>query len=374
MDKIGTLLCALAALLAGGCRGRHATGAQPSLRVEVIEAATDTVPNRMSFVSSVESNFDALIEPRVNGYLVNKYFSSGMPVRKGQLLFTIDPNLLSTTLLSAEASLESARAQEVSARNNYERAVPLARIDAISQTQLDQYTAEYVAAQAAVRSAEQQVRNARLQVGYTRIYAPIDGIIASSSAHTGDYLGVGTQFSVLTTISNIDTVAVDVAIPMAQYLRYAGTRPSIYENDGLLSDITLSLADGVVYPSKGWYSYTQKDISSSMGTIVLVVKFANPDYTLKPGQFARVTANVGPSLPYVVVPQRAVTQMQDLSSVWVVGRDSTAEYRRVTLGRIAGDRWCILSGVEPGEWVVTAGIQKLHNGQKVIPTPINTNK
>lgn len=123
----------------------------------------------------------------------------------------------------------------------------------------------------------------------------------------------------LTTISNIDTVAVDVAIPMAQYLRYAGTRPSIYENDGLLSDITLSLADGVVYPSKGWYSYTQKDISSSMGTIVLVVKFANPDYTLKPGQFARVTANVGPSLPYVVVPQRAVTQMQDLSSVWVVG-------------------------------------------------------
>ena len=154
MDKIGTLLCALAALLAGGCRGRHATGAQPSLRVEVIEAATDTVPNRMSFVSSVESNFDALIEPRVNGYLVNKYFSSGMPVRKGQLLFTIDPNLLSTTLLSAEASLESARAQEVSARNNYERAVPLARIDAISQTQLDQYTAEYVAAQAAVRSAK----------------------------------------------------------------------------------------------------------------------------------------------------------------------------------------------------------------------------
>ena len=344
MDKIGTLLCALAALLAGGCRGRHTTGAQPSLRVEVIEAATDTVPNRMSFVSSVESNFDALIEPRVNGYLVNKYFSSGMPVRKGQLLFTIDPNL------------------------------PLARIDAISQTQLDQYTAEYVAAQAAVRSAEQQVRNARLQVGYTRIYAPIDGIIASSNAHTGDYVGVGTQFSVLTTISNIDTVAVDVAIPMAQYLRYAGTRPSIYENDGLLSDITLSLADGVVYPSKGWYSYTQKDISSSMGTIVLVVKFANPDYTLKPGQFARVTANVGPSLPYVVVPQRAVTQMQDLSSVWVVGRDSTAEYRRVTLGRIAGDRWCILSGVEPGEWVVTAGIQKLHNGQKVIPTPINTNK
>ena len=202
--------------------------------------------------------------------------------------------------------------------------MPLARIDAISQTQLDQYTAEYVAAQAAVRSAEQQVRNARLQVGYTRIYAPIDGIIASSNAHTGDYVGVGTQFSVLTTISNIDTVAVDVAIPMAQYLRYAGTRPSIYEKRRSASRTSPSRwPTAWSIPRRGGTAIRRKDISSSMGTIVLVVKFANPDYTLKPGQFARVTANVGPSLPYVVVPQRAVTQMQDLSSVWVVGRDST---------------------------------------------------
>ena len=367
MDKIGTLLCALAALLAGGCRGRHTTGAQPSLRVEVIEAATDTVPNRMSFVSSVESNFDALIEPRVNGYLVNKYFSSGMPVRKGQLLFTIDPNLLSTTLLSAEASLESARAQEVSARNNYERAVPLARIDAISQTQLDQYTAEYVAAQAAVRSAEQQVRNARLQVGYTRIYAPIDGIIASSNAHTGDYVGVGTQFSVLTTISNIDTLTVDVAIPMAQYLRAAGPRTSIFDNAGLLTDIRLMLADGTVYPYEGLYDYTRKDVSSTTGTLVLVVMFPNPDRSLKPGQFARVEASVGPVRPRVVVPQACVSQAQGVNSVWVVRPDSTAMYRRVIPGDTYGSMWCIDEGLIDGELVVTAGQQKLHDGMKVIP-------
>lgn len=105
-----------------------------------------------------------------------------------------------------------------------------------------------------------------------------------------------------------------------------------------------------------------------------MVKFANPDYMLKPGQFARVTTDVGPALPYVVVPQRAVTQMQDIGSVWVVGRDSTAQYRRVELGRVEGDRWCILSGIAAGEWVVTAGIQKLHNGQKVIPTPMNSDK
>ena len=322
----------------------------PPLKVGVVEAVTDTVPNHMRFVSRIASNFDALIEPRVNGYLVATHFNSGMPVRKGQLLFTIDPNLLSTTLLAAEATLESARAQEVSARNNFERAVPLARIDAISQTQLDQYTAEYAAARSAVRSAEQQVRNARLQVGYTKIYAPINGIIAAGKAHVGDYVGVGTQFAVLTTISNIDTVAVNVAIPMAQYLH-----------------IRLSLADGVAYPFEGRYAYTQKDVSSAMGTIVLVVKFPNPDYMLKPGQFARVTACVGQALPCVVVPQRAVSQLQGINSVWVVACDSTACYRRVTLGRTVGDRWCILSGVEAGEWVVEAGTQKLHDGQKVRP-------
>ena len=360
-------ICLPAASLIGGCGKRRGGEAMPPLKVGVVEAVTDTVPNRMRFVSRIASNFDALIEPRVNGYLVATHFNSGMPVRKGQLLFTIDPNLLSTTLLAAEATLESARAQEVSARNNFERAVPLARIDAISQTQLDQYTAEYAAARSAVRSAEQQVRNARLQVGYTKIYAPINGIIAAGKAHVGDYVGVGTQFAVLTTISNIDTVAVNVAIPMAQYLRYAGRRPSIYENDGLLSDIRLSLADGVAYPFEGRYAYTQKDVSSAMGTIVLVVKFPNPDYMLKPGQFARVTACVGPALPCVVVPQRAVSQLQGINSVWVVARDSTARYRRVTLGRTVGDRWCILSGVEAGEWVVEAGTQKLHDGQKVRP-------
>ena len=361
------LITGLLAVLLAGCRRHKPETAMPPLRVGVAEAVTDSVPNRMEFIGYLASNFDAVIQPRVNGYLLTKQFANGMPVKRGQLLFTIDPNLLSTTLLSAEASLESARAQEVSARNNYERAVPLARIDAISQTQLDQYTAEYVAAQAAVRSAEQQVRNARLQVGYTRIYAPIDGIIASSNAHTGDYVGVGTQFSVLTTISNIDTLTVDVAIPMAQYLRSAGPRTSIFDNAGLLTDIRLMLADGTEYPYEGLYDYTRKDVSSTTGTLVLVVMFPNPDRSLKPGQFARVEASVGPVRPRVVVPQACVSQAQGVNSVWVVRPDSTAMYRRVIPGDTYGSMWCIDEGLIDGELVVTAGQQKLHDGAKVIP-------
>ena len=171
----------------------------------------------------------------------------------------------------------------------------------------------------------------------------------------------------LTTVSNIDTLTVDVAIPMSQYLRYAGDRTSIYDNEGLLSDIRLVLADGSRYPLGGIYDYTRKDVSSTTGTLVVVVMFPNPDETLKPGQFARVEASVGPVRPRVVVPQQAVSQTQDIASVWVVEADSTVHYRRVTPGDTYGAMWCIDEGLDRGERVVVAGQQKLHDGMKVIP-------
>lgn len=367
MCKIITSLLLAAVLLSAGCKSRKKPEAMPPLRVVTAEAAADSLPVRMSFIGYLESNFDAVIQPRVNGYLASKQYGNGMPVKKGQLIFTIDPVQFSTTMLAAEAALQSARAQELEAKNNYERAVPLSKINAISQSQLDQYTAQYKAASSSVRSAEQTLRNAQLEVGYTKLYAPIDGIIEHTPAHVGDYVGPGTQFSVLTTISNLDTMTVDVAIPMTQYLRYAVPGRSIYENDGLLSDIRLTLADDVQYPLGGLYDYTRKDVSNNTGTIVLVVMFPNPDLTLKAGQFARVEANVGGMQPRVVVPQQAVDQAQGLNSVWIVKPDSTAEYRRVELGDTYGKMWSIESGVAAGETVVVSGRQKLRDGMKVVP-------
>lgn len=366
MDKLFPTACLIAALFAG-CGKHPPQQVIPPLRVEVARAGVDSVPNRMCFIGYLSSNFDAVIQPRINGFLSSKQYSNGMPVRRGQLLFTIDPDQLSTSMLAAEAALESARAQALEARNNYDRAVPLARINAISQSQLDQYTAQFKAAEAMVRSAEQTLSSARMNVGYTELRSPIDGIIEHTSAHVGDYVGPGTQFSVLTTVSNIDTLTVDVAIPMSQYLRYAGGRTSIYDNAGLLSDIRLVLADGAQYPLEGLYDYTRKDVSNTTGTLVVVVMFPNPEQALKPGQFARVEANVGPVRPRIVVPQQSVSQAQDLNSVWVVRADSTVQYRRVTPGDTYGPMWCIDEGLAQGEWVVVAGQQKLHDGQKVIP-------
>ena len=367
MNRLLIVAGLVSALLPAGC-GRHKPKpAMPPLQVETARAVTDSIPNRMSFIGYLSSNFDAVIQPRINGFLLSKRFSNGMPVKRGQLLFTIDPDQLSTTMLAAEAALQSAKAQALEAQNNYERAVPLAKINAISQAQLDQYTAQYKAAEASVRSAEQTLSSARMNVGYTELRSPIDGIIEHTAAHVGDYVGPGTQFSVLTTVSNIDTLTVDVAIPMSQYLRYAGDRTSIYDNEGLLSDIRLTLADGTRYPYGGLYDYTRKDVSSSTGTLVLVVMFPNPDRSLKPGQFARVEASVGPVRPRVVVPQACVSQAQGVNSVWVVRPDSTAMYRRVIPGDTYGSMWCIDEGLIDGELVVTAGQQKLHNGMKVIP-------
>ncbi|MBR5850579.1 MAG: efflux RND transporter periplasmic adaptor subunit [Alistipes sp.] len=364
MNRIYPLLVAL---LLVGCKAKTALQTPPALRLPVAEVVCDTLPQRMQFISYLQSNFDAVIQPRVNGFLESKQFSNGMPVKRGSVLFTIDRSQFTNTMLSAEASLQSARAQAVEARNNYERAVPLAAMNAISRAELDQYTAQHKAAEAAVRSAVQSLRNAQLDVSYTRILSPIDGIVAGSAAHIGDYVGPGTEFTVLTTVSNIDTMSVDLAIPMAEYLRYAGDRATIYDNAALLAEIRLTLADGSRYPTEGHYKYTRKDVSSSTGTIVLVVGFPNPQQRLKPGQFARVEAAIGGATPRLLVPIEAVSQVQGVGSVWVVAADSTVHYREVVPAERYGALWAIESGIEAHEKVVLAGRQKLRNGAKIIP-------
>lgn len=357
-------------LLAAGCRThsrRQATQTPPPLRLEVIEVGRSEVPNRMRFIGYLQSNFDAVIQPRVSGYLLTKQFDNGKPVAKGSVLFTIDPSQLSTSMLSAEAALQSAQAQAIEARNNYDRAVPLAAMNAISQAQLDQYTARHEAAEAAVRSARQALRNARLDVGYTRILSPIDGIASGSNAHVGDFVGPGSQFAVLATISNIDTLSVDLAIPMADYLRLAGDRPTIYDNDDLLSDIRLTLADDTPYPYGGLYGYTRKDVSTATGTLVIVVKFPNPQQSLKPGQFARVEATVGQPREQIVVPLQSVSQAQGVSSVWVVRPDDTVLFRRVETAGTFGNGWRIAEGLAAGERIVAAQSPKLREGMKIEP-------
>ena len=368
MQAVFKVLVPMFLLFICGCgKSAVSSATAPTIAVDVVRAAADTIYMRRSFVGKISGKYEATIQPRVSSYLLSRHFESGMPVKRGALLFVLDASLLSTTELSARAALASARAQAVEAKNNYDRAIPLSEINAISQSQLDQYTALYKAAQANVQSAEQALRNARLDVGYCRIYSPIDGFVEAPQAHVGDYVGVGTAFSTLTKVVNVDTVSVDLTLPMEQYLRSEGLNTPIYANRELLTDITLHRSGGELYPLKGIYDYTRTEVVDAAGTIAIVVDFPNPDYLLKAGQFARVEANVGPPLRKVVVPQQCVEQMQGQASVWVIRPDSTAEYRKVALGDTYGRAWIIESGVHEGEWVVSSGTQKLRNGVKVLP-------
>ncbi len=360
-------LILLSMVLFASCHHSQKGGDVEPLRIEVASVRSDTILNRRSYIGTLASNYEAVVQPRVNGYLIAKRFANGMPVRKGQLIFQIDPREQQADLLAAQAALSSAKAKFAEAANNYARATPLVEIDAISQSQYDQYKAEYLAAEAAIKSAEQSLENARLTRGYTDMYASIDGVISSSSAHIGDYVGPSSKFPTLTVIQNIDTVCVDVAIPMREYLQYSGQKSFTYDNSQLLSDIKLYLADGALYPLAGQYSYTKSSVADAMGTIIIVVVFPNPDYLLKPGQFARVEANLGRGSLSLTVPQSAVSQVQNINSLWVIDADSTARFRNVELGEVVAGRRVILDGVEAGEQVAVDGNMKLRAGMKVVP-------
>lgn len=357
----------LLSLLFMGCHHKKKSASMPPMKIEVAEVVSDSVAMSYEFVTHLESGNVTSLQPRVNGYLQRSTLHSGRVVKKGELLFVIDANLLNTTLRSAEAQLLSAQAQEAEARSNYERAKPLAELNAISQTQIEQYRTTYLAAQQSVESARQQLQNARLQVGYARIYAPIDGVAAASSANEGDYVGVGTPFSTLTTISNMDSLKAELSLPTAIYLSVAGDERAMWDNRDLLSNIRLYLTSGEEYEYAGAYDYTQQNISPTAGTITLVVQFPNPEYRLKAGEYARIRCDLGGRKRQVLVPQQAVQSIQGVRSVWVIDSDSVAHYRPIEVGATLGKDYIVEKGLYEGEVVALVGGGKLHDGMKVIP-------
>ncbi len=329
----------------------------------------DSLYDRVNIASQIQGINSAVIQPRVDGFLIATHYQGGMPVRRGDLLFTIDPSTFATSLYSAQAAVESAKASEALAQRNYERAAPLAEIDAISQSDLDQYRASYKAARASTKQAEEGLRNAELEIGYTKIYAPISGVAAKTTAARGDYIGPGTLQSELTSISQLDTICIELPIPTAKFLRYEdSTSSGSFNNSALLSDIELTLADSTIYNYMGEYYYTRKDTPSATSTVVVVARFPNPDLKLKAGMFARVTANIGASRGCITVPRTAVSQLQGINSVWVIESDSTAQWRKVALGESRNGMWEITQGLAQGEKVVVSGGLKLHNGVKVAAT------
>ncbi|MFR9533238.1 MAG: efflux RND transporter periplasmic adaptor subunit [Rikenellaceae bacterium] len=370
MSKIRVILSIAVLFVITSCKDQQTNKKRaPEPKVEVISVKVDSLYHRINIASQIKALNNATIQPRVNGFLLETHYLGGAPVKQGELLFTIDPSTFSTSLYSAKASLESARASEVLAQRNFERAKPLASIEAISQSDLDQYNATYKAARASTKSAEEALRSAQLEIGYTKIYSPISGIATKTAASRGDYIGPGTLESELCTISQMDTICVELPIATAKYLNAtSSSTKGSFDNQNLLSDISMKLTDSTTYEYPGQYYYTLKDTPQGSSTVVILVKFPNPELKLKEGMFARVAANIGERKGEITVPKTAVSQLQGVNSVWIIAPDSTAQWRKVSLGDSFGEKWAILSGLEEGDKIVVSGVMKLRNGMKVAST------
>lgn len=367
MKQLYTLAILMAASAVVGCAPKK-VAQMPQPELTVAQAQQKVVPNVVSFVSQTQPARSYVIQPRVVGYLRSINFRGGDKVKKGQLLFTIDPTQYNAQSSQARAALSSAKASLVQAQAEYNRSVPLARINAISQSQLDDATASYTAAKEQVASARAVLDNANLSLGYCRITAPESGLIDEPQASVGDYVGAGSEYQMLSTISFDDSVSVDLSLPTVEYYKLVPEdRVSKFGSDSLLRHIYLRLSDGAVYPYQGVYYYTKAQVDDQSGSVVFNVRFPNKQGMLKGGQFARVSAAVGPAQSRVLIPSRAVNEVQGVYSVYVVGKDNTLEFRKVTLGDVVGQDWVVLDGVKEGEWVITEGFLKAKSGMKIKP-------
>lgn len=343
----------------------HKEPPMPEAELSVATATQRLVSSTVEFISTTAPARSYVIQPRVNGYLQSADFENGMPVKRGQVIFTIDAAPFQTVVAEARASLSSAKASLVEAEATYNRSVPLARIDAISQSQLDAATATLAAARQQVASSQALLENALLNLSYCTIKAPDSGIIAPSTANVGDYVGAGTAYQTLTTISFDDSISVNLYLPTVEYYKIVSPKTAAYKTDTLIRDISLRLSDGSLYPHKGVYRYTQPLVDNESGSIVFNVRFPNPEGMLKGGQFARVRATVGPMQQRVLIPARSVSQIQGTYGAYVVGKGDSLEFRKITVGETLGNEWVVMSGVKPGERVITDGLQKAKSGMKI---------
>ena len=344
---------------------------EPLFELNVTEAISVDMPYSQLFTGQTYANNSYVIQPRVTGYLTGKYFSSGEKVKKGDLLYQIDPAPFNAAVMQANANMASAYATFKAAESNYKRSVPLARINAISQSALDQAIADFESSKEAVKAAQAALELAKLDLSYTKIRAPASGYIASSTAAVGDYVGGGTAYTQLTTIYSTDSIVIYIYLPVREFLNLQKIQPEL-SIDSIFSDIRLMMPNGSFYEYPGTYNYTEPSVNNETGAMVVHVSFPNKEGKIRPGTFARVLTGVGDAHPMILIPQRAVNEVQGLTSIYIVKPDSTLFYQSVEIAFPYKNFYAITSGIQPGNKILIDGLQKARNGMKIKPVLIQT--
>ncbi len=368
----GIAVLALAALLAACDKGKGGEKAQPAAApppppaVVVTAVAQKTVPIYSEFVAQTDARETVEIRARVQAFLDAQHFTEGTIVKKGQLLFTLDKREFQTKLQQAKAELEIALARLGKAETDERRLKPLAERKAVPQQDYDNAAANLLSAQAAVSSARAQVAAAELDLSYTTIRSPITGLIGKRLVAPGNLVGKG-EATLLDTVSSIDPIRVNATISEAEYLRFFSQSKRTGSNPSG-GPLELILADGSVYPFKGKLVIVDRAVDQKTGTLTIAAEFPNPEGLLRPGQFGRVRAVVEMAKDALLVPKRAVQEIQGMQTVLVVGADDMVALRTIQPGETVGDLLIVREGLKPGERVIVDGIQKARPGSKVAPT------
>ncbi|MGZ4808174.1 MAG: efflux RND transporter periplasmic adaptor subunit [Thermoanaerobaculia bacterium] len=360
MKKITTLLLSLSVVLVA-C-GKSAAGkggeAPPPPHVVVTTVTQRDQPVYREWIGTTQGDVNADIRPKVEGYLLRRAYQEGSYVKRGQLLFEIDMRQAGSQLKQAQANLEQARANLTKSEHDVQRFEPLAAQKALSQQELDNARSARSAAQATVGALQAAVDQAALNVSWTRVTSPISGIAGLATQQVGDLVSPQT---VLTTVSTVDPIRVQYQVSEQEYLQF--------QNDPAMRNAALELvlADGRTFPHKGHIALSGRDVDIKTGTITTIGLFPNPGNVLRPGQYAKVRAVTAIDRAALVVPQRAVNELQGLQQVAVVGRDDVVTIRTVKAGERVGSDWIIDEGLQPGDRVITEGFARVKSGMKVVP-------
>ncbi len=363
----GSLALALTALLlAPGCARKQAPPPSP-VEVLVVPVAQRDVPIMGEWIGTLDGSVNADIRPKVEGYLLKQFYKEGQFVERNAPLFEIDPRQFRAALEQAQGTLARAEAQLAKATKDVERFTPLAADKAISQQELDNALAAERDARGGVAAAGAAVRQAALNLDWTRMTSPIEGIVGIAKAQVGDL--VNTQ-TVMTTVSTVDPIRVTVGISEREYMdRAALINRANYPTTERGPSLELILGNGTVFPEKGKAVLVDREVNVKTGTVTVKGFFPNPHNILRPGQYARVRAELAIRPGALLVPQRAVTELQGGSRVAVVGPDGKAEIRSIETGPLVGDLWVIEKGLRAGESVIVSGLQYLRPGTPVTAKP-----
>ena len=368
-----TLLVPLAILFAAamsGCKEKEAAGPPKPPDVEVFTVAQRDVPIYRDWVGSLEGDVNATISAQVAGYLISRNYTEGTVVTNGQVLFQIDPRPFQATLDKAKAQVEQSEAQRDKYALTVKRYRPLAATEAISQQELDDAVQNEKTAAAQVQADKAAVEQAQLNLNFTTIRSPVDGLAGLAKAQVGDLIGPNT--GQLTTVTKIEPIRAYFSVSQQlvtqmQERRIAEGKPTVRAGEG--PELELVLASGLVYPIKGRLRFANNQVDVRTGTIMVVGEFANPQMLLVPGMFVRVRALMDTEKNALLVPQRAVTDMQGQYLVAVVGADNKVNIRPVQAGERVGQDWVITGNVKAGDRVVAEGVQKVRDGSLVNPVP-----